>query len=225
MTQPIPIDWSQIDTVFLDMDGTLLDLHYDNHFWLEHMPQRYAEKHSITLEQARKKLMAEYRTQEGTLNWYCIDHWQEALQMDIVTLKHEVADRIAVREHVIDFLQHLHQLNKRVVLLTNAHQKTVKLKFEYTRIEPFFDNVITSHEVGLAKEQAGFWEALQSMERFDAAHSLFIDDNLDVLNAARGFGVRYLLAIHQPDSQLPAKDTADYTAIKSYKQLFNPSAE
>ncbi|HBT55971.1 MAG TPA: haloacid dehalogenase, partial [Pseudomonas sp.] len=32
------LNWNAIDTVLLDMDGTLLDLHFDNHFWLEHMP-------------------------------------------------------------------------------------------------------------------------------------------------------------------------------------------
>ena len=25
----------EVDTILLDMDGTLLDLHYDNHFWME----------------------------------------------------------------------------------------------------------------------------------------------------------------------------------------------
>ena len=36
MTLP---DWQEIDTVLLDMDGTLLDLHYDNYFWLTHIPK------------------------------------------------------------------------------------------------------------------------------------------------------------------------------------------
>ena len=27
------IDWTQLDTILLDMDGTLLDLEFDNHFW------------------------------------------------------------------------------------------------------------------------------------------------------------------------------------------------
>ena len=35
--------WRDIDTVFLDMDGTLLDLHFDIHFWQTHVPRRYAE--------------------------------------------------------------------------------------------------------------------------------------------------------------------------------------
>ena len=42
------LPWSDIDTVLLDMDGTLLDLHFDNHFWLEHLPQRYAELHGVS---------------------------------------------------------------------------------------------------------------------------------------------------------------------------------
>ena len=32
------IDWTRIDTILLDMDGTLLDLGFDNFFWREHVP-------------------------------------------------------------------------------------------------------------------------------------------------------------------------------------------
>lgn len=217
----IPIDWQDINTVFLDMDGTLLDLHFDNHFWLEHMPKRYAEKHSITLEQARQNLMANYKAHEGSLKWYCLDHWRDALQMDIVSLKHEVADRIAIRANVLEFLDYLHGLNKRVVLLTNAHQETVKLKFDYTDIAHHFDRIITAHDVGLAKEQPGFWQALEKMENFDKAHSLFIDDNLDVLKNAQDYGIKHLIAIKQPDSRQDSKDTKNFTALECYTQLMS----
>jgi len=215
----IPIKWQNIQTVFLDMDGTLLDLHFDNHFWLEHMPKRYAEKHCISLDKAHEDLMANYHKHKGSLEWYCLDHWQEALDMDIVSLKHEVADRIALRAHVIEFLSYLRQLNKRVVLLTNAHNKTVHLKFGYIEMEQYFDRVITAHDLGLAKEQPGFWQALQKIEDFDKKHSLFIDDNLDVLQNAEAFGIEYLLAIHQPDSQQEVMDTAHFTPVECYTQI------
>ena len=221
----IPIKWQNIQTVFLDMDGTLLDLHFDNHFWLEHMPKSYAEKHSITLDKAREALMANYKKYSGSLQWYCLDHWQETLDMDIVSLKHEVADRIALRSHVIEFLEYLHSLQKRVVLLTNAHNKTVDLKFDYIDIQKYFDRVITAHDVGLAKEQPGFWQALQEMEEFNKKQSLFIDDNLDVLQAADDFGIGYLLAIHQPDSQQESMDTGKFTAIECYSQIMQVMQE
>jgi len=219
VAQAIPIDWQNIQTVFLDMDGTLLDLHFDNHFWLEHMPKRYAEKHSISVKQASAVLSQQTKAIEGSLDWYCLDYWEKTLDMDIVGLKHEVADRIAIRANVIGFLDHLRAMDKRVVLLTNAHNKTIKLKFGYAEIEHHFDRIITAHDIGLAKEEDGFWQMLEKVEYFDKNKSLFIDDNLDVLNAAKIYGVKHLLAIHQPDSQQAVKDTQNFIPIECYTQL------
>lgn len=219
--KPISINWETIHTVFLDMDGTLLDLHYDNHFWLDYMPVQYASKHAISIEQARTRLNALYKEMEGTLDWYCLDYWQEKLDMDIVALKHQVADKIAIRKEVERFLTFVKGQNKRIVLLTNAHRKTVELKFSYARIEEWFDAVITSHDLGLAKEQPGFWDKLEVIEPYNAEHTLFIDDNLDVLAEAERHGIMHLLAIHQPDSQQAPKDTLHYTAIKCFSQLMD----
>ena len=219
MASSIPIDWHQIHTVFLDMDGTLLDLHFDNHFWLEHMPKRYAEKHNISHEQASDILMQHSEATQGSLDWYCLDHWTSTFDMDVVALKHEVADKIAIRENVIQFLSHLKTLNKRIVLLTNAHQNSVNLKFGYVKLEGYFDAVITSHDIGLAKEELGFWEALAQHENYDKNHSMFIDDNYDVLDNAKKIEIKYLLTISKPDSKKPVKDTLDYIAIEDYQQL------
>ena len=99
------INWQAIDTVLLDMDGTLLDLHFDNYFWLTHLPRRYAEHHGLEPEQARKDLSARIKSFEGTLQWYCLDHWSELVKMDIPTLKLEVQHKIQVRPYAEDFLR------------------------------------------------------------------------------------------------------------------------
>ncbi len=221
LKQAIPIDWQEIDTVFLDMDGTLLDLHFDNHFWLEHMPKCYAEKYNLPYEEASKILLQHADSTQGSLNWYCLDHWAEELQMDIVALKHEVANKITIRTNVIEFLSHLRMLGKDIVLLTNAHINSVNLKFSYVEIEEFFDEVITSHNIGFAKEQHGFWEALREHKIYQKDRCLFIDDNLDVLDNARKFGIKHLLAISKPDSQKPRINTNDYVAIDDYRQLIH----
>ena len=215
----IDLVWHDINTVFLDMDGTLLDLHFDNHFWLEHLPVRLAEQRGATPEEIRAYLHDRYTEMEGTLDWYCLDYWQNHLGADLVALKHEIAERIAIRAHVEAFLESLHTRGKRVVLLTNAHQKSVGMKFGYVALEQYFDRIITSHSLGLPKEHPSFWEKLREVEVFDPAHSLFIDDNLHVLRAAQAHGVKYLLAIHQPDSQQPPKDTEEFTAVACYSQL------
>lgn len=213
------IPWSEIHTVFLDMDGTLLDLHFDNHFWLSHLPKRVAEYKRVSTMEAEQLVNSHSAKIEGSLSWYCLDYWQDYLGMDIVALKHEIAERIAIRAHVAEFLTYLRQSNKRVVLLTNAHRKSVNLKFNYVNLEPHFDRIITAHEIGLAKEEQGFWERLLIVENFETEHSLFIDDNLQVLRRAQAYGVKYLLAVREPDSRLPPKDTAEFQAVTCYQEL------
>ncbi len=220
MLNKIVLDWTKIHTVFLDMDGTLLDLHYDNHFWLEYMPIKYAEKYQLTLSEAKEQLISRSNAMRGTLNWYCIDHWSEKLAMDILMLKQEISERIKIRDHVDTFLSFLQQQKKHIILLTNAPPKTMRIKFQHVAIEQYFDQIISSHQIGLAKEQQGFWSKLHQQIDFKVKNSLLIDDNLSVLRVAQQYNIAHLLAIHQPDSQKIAVDTEEFTAIESFRQLF-----
>src|ERR1043165_456950 len=101
------IDWSRVDHVLLDMDGTLLDLAFDNHFWRELVAQRYAVRHGIKLEAAREPLTPKFRAMQGTLEWYCLDYWTDVTQMDIAALKEEIRDRIAPLQGAETFLRWL----------------------------------------------------------------------------------------------------------------------
>jgi putative hydrolase of the HAD superfamily len=213
------IDWQQIDTVLLDMDGTLLDLHFDNHFWQAHVPLRYAEAKGWPVEAARDELMARYHARAGTLEWYSVDFWATELEIDIMALKEEIAHLIAVHPAVVEFLHALRAAGKRIVLATNAHHKSLTLKMARTGLESHFDVLVSSHALGWAKEQRGFWEALQKIEPFDPARSVLIDDSLPVLDAARAYGIRHLVAVRTPDTRQPAKDTRDYPAIDSFAEL------
>ena len=213
------IDWQRIDTVFLDMDGTLLDLHFDNHFWREHMPRRYAEYHGLDEAIARERLHQHYERHVGTLNWYCIDFWSSELALDIVQLKEEVVHLIAVRPDVPAFLNALRESGRRVVMVTNAHPKSLGLKMRETRLDAWFDALISSHQIGLPKEHPDFWQLLQGVEPFDPARTLFVDDSLPVLESARAYGIAHLLAVCNPDSQLPHKDCGGYQAITGFDQV------
>jgi len=161
------IDWKKIDTVLLDMDGTLLDLNFDNHFWKEFVPLKFAEQHGISLDTAKQQLGPQFKSMEGKLEWYCLDYWSRALQLDIAGLKAEISGLIAVLPHVAEFLVKLQQSPKMVVLVTNAHRDSLGLKMEKTCLQSFFDRIISSHDLGLPKEHAGFWPLLQQQEPFD----------------------------------------------------------
>jgi putative hydrolase of the HAD superfamily len=215
----LQLDWARIDTVMLDMDGTLLDLHFDNHFWREHLPVRYAESRGLSPGQARAELMTRYQRRAGQLEWYCLDFWTRELGLDIRALKAEVAHLIAVRPDVPDFLRRLRDSGLRVVLVTNAHPGSLALKMQVTGLACWFDLQVSSHQVGMPKEAPSFWSALQAIERFDPQRTLFVDDSLPVLDSARAYGIAQLLAIANPDSRQPHKDCGSYQAICSFAQI------
>lgn len=213
------LDWSQIDSVFLDMDGTLLDLHFDNYFWLEHVPLRYSQANGINLDEAKSELMPRYRKAEGTIEWYCIDYWSNELGLDIALLKEEIDHLIAVHPHVTDFLDAVRRAEKRVVLVTNAHGKSLALKMDRTRLGGHFDQLICSHDFGLPKEQPDFWQQLQQKEPFNKTRTLLVDDSLSVLRSAEKYGIKHLCAIYKPDSKEPARDILEFAAIHNFLEI------
>ncbi|WP_029134564.1 GMP/IMP nucleotidase [Sedimenticola selenatireducens] len=213
------IDWNQIDTILLDMDGTLLDLHFDNYFWLEHVPRRYAESRGFSLEQAKAELLSRYQSVEGTLEWYCVDHWSRELGLDIALLKAEVDHLIAVHPHVVDFLESARSWEKRIVLVTNAHQKALALKMERTKLQGYFDAVVCSHDLGLPKEEPTFWDKFQQIEPFEKSRALFVDDSLSVLESARDYGIAWLIRVLKPDTRGPARESEGFMAIEDFSAI------
>ncbi|MFB4391653.1 MULTISPECIES: GMP/IMP nucleotidase [unclassified Pseudomonas] len=213
------LPWSTIDTVLLDMDGTLLDLHYDNRFWLDHLPQRYAELHGVSRAMAELELRPLFERHAGTLNWYCLDFWSRELKLPIRELKREIAELIALKPDADTFLAALRQAGKRVVMITNAHRDSLSLKLERVELAPYFERLISSHDYGFPKESPQFWDALHADIGFVPQRSLFIDDTLAILRSAQRFGVGHLLAVRKPDSQAPERDTQEFAAVEDYRAL------
>lgn len=214
------VEWEQIDKVFLDMDGTLLDLNFDNYFWRQYVPEQFAAKEGITLEAANEQLTGRYLTAEGTINWYCVDYWTEELGLDIALLKQEVDHLIQIHPHVLGFLDAMKRMGKRRVLVTNAHQKSLDIKLAKTQIGDHLDGVICSHDFGIPKEDRAFWERLQQVEPFDKARTVFVDDSVRVLDSAADYGIEWLVAIKQPDTKAPAPLTfEDYFAIDDFREI------
>ena len=216
------IDWDHIDTVLLDMDGTLLDLYFDNHFWLEHLPAHYAEINNLTLENAKAQLYEQFKSHQGTLNWYCLDFWSEGLGIDVAALKRDVAHLISPRPNAITFLKNVKESGRRAILVTNAHRKSLELKMEHTDIELHLDGIISSHDFGLPKEDMLFWDVLAREVPYDERSTLLIDDNLTVLRSAKMAGIGHTLAILKPDSKKPIIDTQEFVPIDCFSSIMPP---
>lgn len=211
-----------IDLVLLDMDGTLLDLHYDSHFWLEYVPQKYAHKNGLPLDQAQHHVYAQYKQVFGTLSWYSHDYWTETLALDINQLQYENKHKIQWREDTLWFLKKLKSLNKKVVILTNAHPSGIVLKNNQTQILSYVDLVISSHDIGYAKESEFFWGAVKQQLDVDFSRSIFIDDSEEILKVAKSNGMEFVIGINKPDSEKPVKLMHDFSSISLFETLFKP---
>jgi putative hydrolase of the HAD superfamily len=213
------LNWHSIHTVLLDMDGTLLDLNFDNQFWLHHLPQRYAQQYHLTFEEAKTTLLTRYRAKIGTLQWYCVDYWSTEFNLDVAALKQEIAHLIDLRPQVSEFLHTLRAHQKRTLMVTNAHPKSLTLKMQRTQIAHHFDRLVCAHDIGIPKEVPEFWEKLQQLEPFNPAQTLLIDDSLPILRSAANYGIAHLLGIAQPDTQAPPKETEEFRTLYSFQEI------
>ena len=210
---PPPLPWSAIHTVLLDMDGTLLDLHFDNTFFQETVPQAVAQQRGLPLAEVQQWLQKSYRAVEGTLDWYDLDYWSRAFGVDVPLLKEEVAHLIQVHPHTLDFLQALQQAGKATHLVTNAHARSLALKLRHTPIGAYFSSVISSHSLGVPKEDAAFWPRLQQQIGFQRASTLLVDDSEPVLSAAEAFGLGFLRHIAAPSSNQPPNHSGRFVSV------------
>jgi HAD superfamily hydrolase (TIGR01509 family) len=215
---PVP-DWSGIDTVLLDLDGTLLDQAYDNHIWRDLIPQRFAAARGLDLQAACDEIARMFARRSGTLDWYDIDYWTRTLGVDVGALHREVRTHVAWLPGAREFLAHVRAMGKRLVLLTNSHPVALAVKHEQTGVLDHLDAAASSQEFGAPKERAEFWVAARARFGFDPARSLFADDNSHMLEAARQAGVRWVFGVRHWDTKGSRREHLDHPAVDSVSDL------
>lgn len=221
MTRPNP-DWSAIDTVLLDLDGTLLDLAFDTRFWRHTIPTAWAEARGITVEEARERLAPRFQEREGTLDWYCVAFWSRELELDVAALKRAMMHEVRWLAGVPEFLATLRRNGKRLVLFTNAHPASLAIKNERTGLSAYLDAMFSSHTFSWPKEDGRFWERVRLTEPFDPARTLFVDDSPAVLAAARAAGIRWVIGLRHPDSQGTVREHGPWPAVDRITDLAGP---
>lgn len=212
-------DWSGIDTVCLDLDGTLLDQAYDNHIWRDLVPQRFAVAGAMAVDAAQAEIARRFAERSGTLDWYCIDYWSRTLGIDIGALHREVRSHVAWLPGARDFLDRIRIAGKRLLLLTNSHPAALAVKHEQTGVLDYFDASVTSHAYGFPKEDARFWATAIATLKFEPSRSLFVDDNAKMLGAASDAGLRWVYGVRHWDTKGARREHADHPAVDGVADL------
>ncbi|SLM47043.1 putative HAD-like hydrolase, purine nucleotidase [Nitrospira japonica] len=218
---PPRLDWSQIDDVLVDMDGTLLDRHFDNFFFEEELPRRYALRERLSLGESRARLMAMYRSVEDELAWTDLQYWTTRVGIDVVAMHRELDHMIGFLPGATAFLSAVRHHKKRLTVLTNAHPAGVAIKTAKTGLERQVDRIVDAFEVGYLKMRPQYWPACLELVGFDPAKALFIDDDERCLAAAKQFGIAHLLHSAKSSSQSPPAFSASFRSVEDLSSLLN----
>jgi putative hydrolase of the HAD superfamily len=213
------MNWTAIETVLLDMDGTLLDRAFDDHFYLEALPARYAAARGMPVDEARARLVTLYRAVEGRLDWTDLDYWTRQLELDVPAIKDSLRHRIAPHPDSLDFLGFLRERKIPVHLVTNAHPKTLAIKMEKTGLDAHLDRMVTAFDVGCLKSSVDYWVKSEAILGFDPAATLYVDDDESALLSADAHGIRHLVHRSKSSSVLPPKASAKYRSIETFHAL------
>ena len=216
-----PLNWDRIDDVLVDMDGTLLDRHFDNVFFEEELPRRYASLHGLSFEAARDRLMAMYRSVEGELAWTDLDYWSNRVGIDVVAMHRELQHLIGFLPGAEDFLKAVRTKGKRIIVVTNAHHTGVAVKSAKTGLDRYVDRIVDAFEVGYLKMRKEYWPACRRLVGFDPSRALYVDDDETCLIAARQYGIATIIHSAKSSSQLPPMPSADFLSIEHLPALLN----
>jgi len=222
MTAP-RVDWDLIDTVLLDLDGTLLDLAFDNYLWLSRIPAIFGEKNALSQAETYAQLAPRFTAVQGTLQWYSIDYWSEQLDIDIAAVHREEVARVAWLPGAQNFLVAMRTKGKRIALMTNSHPVILQIKHAHTGVLDYLDAAYTSHGFNAPKENQGFWKAAVAKEKYNPERTLFIDDSKNVLQTAIDSGIRWVFAVRFPDTSAQPHSHEEFLAIDTLTDLTNPS--
>jgi putative hydrolase of the HAD superfamily len=203
------------------MDGTLLDLAFDNWFWREAVPRCLARQRSGPAREVHEQLMDQYARKRGSLEWYCLDYWTAELGLDLRSLKHAASHRIRFLPGARAFLHAARASGKRLVLVTNAHADALDIKKGVAGLDEFFEVCVSSHEFGLPKEASGFWSMLQARLGFDPMRTMFVDDSEPVLDAAAAFGIDAVIAVTRPDTRRPPRADTRHRSVEAVGELLD----
>lgn len=218
MNLPKP-DWSRVSHVLLDMDGTLLDLAFDNFIWRELIPSLFAQRRGLSLEQAHAELNPQFMAVAHTLPWYDTNLWSRVTGLDVGGLHHDHRHRVTMLDGSLAFLEAVRASGRKLWLVTNAHTDSWTPKLAQTGIGHFFEHIISSDLLQASKEEAVFWDRLRARHPFDPDGALFADDSRPVLESARRWGLGQIVAMTHPDSTQPPRVFEDFYSVARLNQL------
>ena len=199
--------------ILLDLDGVILDQSYDGRFWQAWLPEYVAQQKGQPLEETKVEVQLKIDNQQGNLNFYDLNYWDELLDVDCMNIFKEKEEKCAFLEGSFEALTKLSVLRNPMHILTNGDPRIQQYKAESQDFLQFFDSIFYSMQAGYPKEQKEFWTLARHNLELDFEDSMFVDDNFKVVTAAVKAGIKNVVWI------TPGKNRVLQNGIETFPSL------
>ena len=127
-----------IKIISFDVDGTLVDLEYNDLVWFKEIPELVAKKKKISFEESLKLVKEEYsKLGEYNLNWYDIKYWISYFDLEVSYKK--ILEKYESQVKIFpDVIPTLKELRKDFILIVTTAMPREFLIPKMKKLEPYF---------------------------------------------------------------------------------------
>jgi len=124
--------------ISFDVDGTLIDLEYNDLIWFKEIPELIAKKKRISFEKSLKYVGEEYnKLGEHNLNWYDINYWVTyfGIKVSPKNILEKYESQVKIFPEVISLLE---ELKKNFILIVITSMPREFLIPKMKKLEKYF---------------------------------------------------------------------------------------
>jgi HAD superfamily hydrolase (TIGR01549 family) len=179
-----------------DLDGTLVDLAFTDLVWHRGIPELFARRNGMDLNQAREVVLAEYRkVGDGALEWYDIAYWFRYLGLPggWEDLLEQYASQVRVYPEVREVLSRMGERYS-LVILSNAAREFIDVEMRQGELAGYFDLVVSAtSDFGLVKKSQDFYRRICELLEIHPRTLIHVGDHWEFdYQVPRGIGITAL---------------------------------
>lgn len=186
-----------IKIISFDVDGTLVREEFVDAVWLQGIPEAYAAKEGISLEEAKEIVKSEYdKVGENAIEWYMLNYWLKKFQLEISeeNLFERFKKKVKLYPEVKAVLERLKEKGYELIISSNATRPFIY--FQTSPIKKYFFHIFSAtSDFFEVKKTKGFYEKICSILGVTPYEVVHVGDHFlfDFLNPRKiGINAFYL---------------------------------
>lgn len=135
-----------IKVISFDFDGTIAKHTFADAFWLEGVPQLYAQHHQVDITTAKQLLFEEYdKIGDNRIEWYDPGYWFDRfnLQTDWKKMLTDLQKNVEIYPEAPSVLKRL-STHYALIISSNAKKEFITVQLEQSKLHDYFTEIFSS---------------------------------------------------------------------------------